>query len=74
MIGLEKTKARAGEIQQSVKAMTADMMRRLYFVCISNPTLTDAQRRQGIVRYVSMLHLLLLLLHMLMAMSIRTRT
>ncbi|EKM48007.1 uncharacterized protein PHACADRAFT_203375 [Phanerochaete carnosa HHB-10118-sp] len=43
MIGLEKTKAKAGEIQQSVKAMTVEMMHSLYMVCIGNPKLSAAQ-------------------------------
>lgn len=53
MIGLEKTKAKAGELQQSVKVITVDMMRQLYMVCIGDKKLTGTQQHQEIMRYMS---------------------
>jgi hypothetical protein len=52
MMGLEKTKARAGEISSSARALTLQDMHHLYDQCF-RPSATVAEMRQGIVRYVS---------------------
>jgi hypothetical protein len=52
MIGLEKTKARAGEVSQSARALSLEDMHRLHDFCF-DPKLTDAQKRWGAIRYVS---------------------
>ena len=52
MMGLEKTKARAGEISSSARALTLEDMHHLYDQCF-RPSATAAEMRQGIVRYVS---------------------
>jgi hypothetical protein len=52
MIGLEKTKAKAGEVSQSARALSLEDMHRLYDACF-DPKLTDAQKRWGAIRYVS---------------------
>ena len=54
MIGLAKTKARAGEVSQSVRALTQDDMYHLHKICIAKKGLSDAERRAGVVRYVSL--------------------
>ena len=51
MIGLEKTKAKAGEISSSARALSAADIRRLHDHCFREG-LTMAELRQGIVRYV----------------------
>ena len=52
MTGLEKTKARAGEMSSSARALTINDIHRLYDQCMP-PLATDAVLRQGSVRYVS---------------------
>jgi hypothetical protein len=52
MTGLEKTKARAGEMSSSARALTINDMHHLYDQCMP-PLATNAVLRQGIVRYVS---------------------
>ena len=52
MIGLEKTKAKAGEVSQSARALSLEDMHRLYKICF-DPNATDAQKRWGAIRYVS---------------------
>jgi hypothetical protein len=51
MVGLEKMKAKAGEISQSARALSLDDMHRLYDLCMK-PTALLAEKRWGIVRYV----------------------
>ena len=52
MIGLEKNKAKAGEISHSARAIDYDNMLSLYHVCMGSDKLTKQQRQQGTVRYV----------------------
>jgi hypothetical protein len=52
MIGLEKTKAKAGEVSQSARALSLEDMHRLYKICF-DPSATDVQKRWGAIRYVS---------------------
>lgn len=57
MVGLEKTKAAAGEVSQSARALTLDDMHRLFDLCIVQPYKSEKQdalasQRKGIVRYV----------------------
>jgi hypothetical protein len=51
MIGLEKTKAKAGEVSQSARALSLDDMHRLYDHCM-DPNQSDAEKRHGLIRYV----------------------
>jgi hypothetical protein len=51
MIGLEKTKAQAGEVSQSARALTLDDMHRLHGVC-TNPDKSVVDQRWGIIRFV----------------------
>lgn len=53
MLGLEKTKAKAGEISQSAWALTLEDMHNLYWVCVEMPT-DLVEQRQGVIRYVSL--------------------
>jgi hypothetical protein len=53
MIGLEKMKAKAGEVSQSACALSLDDMHRLFDHCM-NPGQSDADKRRGIIRYVSL--------------------
>ncbi|GJE89364.1 hypothetical protein PsYK624_054630 [Phanerochaete sordida] len=52
MVGLEKIKAKAGELSQSATALTIDDMHRLYNRCFREGQ-TEAERRWGIIRWVS---------------------
>jgi len=52
MVGLEKTKAKAGEVSQSARALSLEDMHRLYDRCM-NPDQSEADRRRGVIRYVS---------------------
>ncbi|KAF7967243.1 hypothetical protein HWV62_35061 [Athelia sp. TMB] len=51
MVGLEKTKAKAGEVSASARALSDEDMRRLHDLCF-NPNQTAAEKRKGVVRYV----------------------
>ncbi|KAJ7668902.1 hypothetical protein B0H17DRAFT_1142367 [Mycena rosella] len=53
MTGLEKTKAKAGEVSNSVQALSLSDMHNLYDHCF-RPNATPAQIRWGIVRYVGL--------------------
>lgn len=53
MMGLEKTKAKAGETSVSARALELKDMHRLYDRCVTDPTISVEERRQGVVRYVS---------------------
>ena len=55
MIGLEKNKAKAGEVSHSARAVDYDNMLRLHYVCVESEKLTKQQRQQGTVRYVCFL-------------------
>ena len=58
MIGLEKRKAKDGEISRSARALTRDHMLALHRVCITDPQLGPAERVAGTMRYVcTSLHL-----------------
>ncbi|KAJ7433469.1 hypothetical protein FB451DRAFT_1196148 [Mycena latifolia] len=61
MVGLEKTKAKSGEVSSSARALALEDIHRLHDHCM-DPTLTVAQRRTGIVRYVAYLLAWLMLL------------
>ncbi|KAJ7758785.1 hypothetical protein B0H14DRAFT_3598036, partial [Mycena olivaceomarginata] len=54
MVGLEKTKAKSGEVSSSARALSLDDMHRLYDHCL-NPSISLAEKRAGIVRYVAYL-------------------
>jgi hypothetical protein len=54
MIGLEKTKAQAGEVSQSARALTLDDMHRLHGVCTSSDK-SAVEQRWGIIRFVCIL-------------------
>ncbi|KAJ7450707.1 hypothetical protein B0H11DRAFT_1612766, partial [Mycena galericulata] len=61
MVGLEKTKAKSGEVSSSARALALDDIHRLYAHCM-NATLSVAQKRRGIIRYVAYLLAWLMLL------------
>ncbi|KAJ7628601.1 hypothetical protein FB45DRAFT_1079705 [Roridomyces roridus] len=54
MVGLEKTKAKSGEVSSSARALSLEDMHRLYDHCLK-PSLSLAERRAGTVRYVAYL-------------------
>jgi hypothetical protein len=54
MIGLEKEKARNGEVSESVKAMSADMMHRLYVHLVEQPV--PGTEKAGCMKFVSCIH------------------
>lgn len=51
MVGLEKMKAKSGEVSQSAHALSLDDMHRLYDLCTA-PSTSIYERRWGLVRYV----------------------
>jgi len=53
MIGLEKTKAAAGEVSQSACALTLKDMHKLYVLCLETLGLSFGEYHWGVVRYVS---------------------
>ncbi|KAJ7788483.1 hypothetical protein B0H14DRAFT_3576850 [Mycena olivaceomarginata] len=61
MTGLEKTKAKAGEVSTSARALSLQDMHNLYDHCFK-PNASPAQMRWGIVRYTAYLFAWLLLL------------
>ncbi|KAK7005547.1 hypothetical protein R3P38DRAFT_3215304 [Favolaschia claudopus] len=61
MVGLEKTKAKSGEVSSSARALALEDIHRLYKHCLDS-NLTVAQRRAGIIRYVAYLLAWLMLL------------
>ncbi|KAJ6628166.1 hypothetical protein B0H10DRAFT_1940716 [Mycena sp. CBHHK59/15] len=61
MTGLEKTKAKAGEVSTSARALSLKDMHNLYDLCF-HPDTTPEQIRWGIVRYAAYLFAWLLLL------------
>ncbi|KAI5894820.1 uncharacterized protein SCHCODRAFT_02665263 [Schizophyllum commune H4-8] len=69
MVGLEKTKAAAGEVLQSARALTLDDMHRLFDLCIVQPHQSKKQdalasQRKGVIRYTAYLLAWLLVLQM----------
>ncbi|KAF9064213.1 hypothetical protein BDP27DRAFT_1230799 [Rhodocollybia butyracea] len=62
MTGLEKQKAKSGDVSQSAHALTVDDMHKLYYHLVTRPGLTTAQRRQGIIRYAAYLFAWMLML------------
>jgi hypothetical protein len=52
MIGLEKLKAKAGEVSQSARALTLDDMHRLHDECTSSKGKSLFETRWGIIRFV----------------------
>ncbi|KAH8112978.1 hypothetical protein DFH11DRAFT_189018 [Phellopilus nigrolimitatus] len=61
MRGLQKRKAKLGDSSTSARAVTYEDMINLYSICIEDQSLTDAQRRAGVVRYAVYLFAWLLL-------------
>ncbi|TFY81507.1 hypothetical protein EWM64_g2501 [Hericium alpestre] len=61
MIGLEKAKAKAGEVSQSVRALSLKDMHRLYELCLVAPK-TLSEQRWGVVRYTAYVLAFLMLL------------
>ena len=57
MHGLKAMLARADDVSTSAAAINYEDMQKLYIACIDDDHLTNAQRRSGTIRYVS-LHLL----------------
>jgi len=53
MIGLEMTKAAAGEVSQSACALTLKDMHKLYVLCLETLGLSFCEYCWGVVRYVS---------------------
>ncbi|KAK7025617.1 hypothetical protein R3P38DRAFT_3531239 [Favolaschia claudopus] len=70
MVGLEKTKAKSGEVSSSARALALEDIHRLHDHCM-NPKLTLAQKRAGIVRYVAYLLAWLMLLRIDEVMKLR---
>ncbi|KAL1671333.1 hypothetical protein EV122DRAFT_226741, partial [Schizophyllum commune] len=73
MVGLEKTKAAAGEISNSARALTLQDMHRLFDLCVARTARASATidvQRQGIVRYTAYLLAWLLVLRIDEAMSL----
>ncbi|KAJ7725791.1 hypothetical protein B0H16DRAFT_1332586, partial [Mycena metata] len=54
MIGLEKTKAKAGEVSQSARAISLQDMHRFHDLCL-NPQASLAEQRAGVIRYTAYL-------------------
>ncbi|GJE98264.1 hypothetical protein PsYK624_144900 [Phanerochaete sordida] len=73
MLGLQKAKAKAGEISQPMKAMTASTLSKIYDAIVASERLTNAQRRQGIVRYNAYLIAFLMMLRVDEVMSLHWR-
>ncbi|THH15723.1 hypothetical protein EUX98_g9419 [Antrodiella citrinella] len=69
MVGLEKTKARMGEVSKSARALSLDDMLRLYDHCLRSNQ-THAERRWGIMRYAVYLVAFLMVLRMDEALKI----
>jgi len=55
MIGLEKMKARSGEVSQSACALMLEDVYYLYHHCVGQDIPSKAEKRQGIVCYVSII-------------------
>ena len=53
MIGLEKMKAKSGEVSQSAHALMVEDIYCLYHHCVGQDVSSNAEKHQGIVHYVS---------------------
>lgn len=53
MIGLEKMKARSGEVSQSARALMLKNIYHLYHHCVGQDTSSKVEKHRGIVHYVS---------------------
>ncbi|KAF9804531.1 hypothetical protein IEO21_09337 [Rhodonia placenta] len=62
MIGLEKTKAKAGEVSQSAWALSLEDILRLHDHCIAHTDLQPTEQRWGVMRYTAYLFAWLMLL------------
>ncbi|KII89592.1 hypothetical protein PLICRDRAFT_108342 [Plicaturopsis crispa FD-325 SS-3] len=62
IMGLQKTKAKSGEVSQSARALDLQDMYRLHDHCLFKVGATAAERRWGIVRYAAYLLAWLMLL------------
>ncbi|KAF7982858.1 hypothetical protein HWV62_25838 [Athelia sp. TMB] len=69
MVGLEKTKAKAGEVSKSARALSREDMHRLHDLCL-DPKLTAAEQRKGVVRYAVYLMAFLMMLRIEEALSL----
>ena len=58
MIGLEKMKAKSGEVSQSACALMVEDVYHLYHHCVGQDVSSKAEKHQGIVHYVSSIVLL----------------
>ncbi|KAJ7210308.1 hypothetical protein C8J57DRAFT_1257224 [Mycena rebaudengoi] len=56
MVGLEKTKAKSGEVSSSARALSLDDIHSLHDWCMK-PGISLAQRRSGIIRYLMLLRI-----------------
>ncbi|GLB45891.1 hypothetical protein LshimejAT787_3600030 [Lyophyllum shimeji] len=55
MVGLEKTKAKSGEVSQSARALTLQDMHRLHDECMAGRGKSIMEQRWGVVRYAAYL-------------------
>lgn len=60
-MGLEKSKAQAGEAPQSARGMDVEDMRNLYHQCLGRADLTAEERHLGVVCYVHTISFLIFL-------------
>jgi hypothetical protein len=64
MVGLEKTKAKSGEVSQSARALTLEDMHRLHDECVGGNSKSVSEQRWGVVRYVcTVSHIFILMLN-----------
>ncbi|KAG2115308.1 uncharacterized protein F5147DRAFT_769766 [Suillus discolor] len=70
IIGLEKTKARQGEVSQSAQALLLDDMYCLHDYCMMHHSLNNADRQCGIVQYMVFLFAWLLVFRVEEALSL----
>ncbi|KAF8548425.1 hypothetical protein OG21DRAFT_1365901, partial [Imleria badia] len=69
MIGLEKMKARSGEVSQSARALMLEDVYRLYDHCVGQDMSSKAEKRRGIVRYTVYLFAWIMILRIDEALS-----
>ncbi|KAJ7587229.1 hypothetical protein C8J56DRAFT_765393, partial [Mycena floridula] len=74
MIGLEKTKAKAGEVSQSARALSLENMHQLYDNCVGRQGMTVAEMRAGIIRYTAYLFAWLMMLRIDEALSLKVES
>ncbi|KAF8549923.1 hypothetical protein OG21DRAFT_1382988, partial [Imleria badia] len=70
MIGLEKMKARSGEVSQSARALMLEDVYRLYDHCVGQDMSSKAEKRRGIVRYTVYLFAWIMILRIDEALSL----